>query len=156
MYSTIFNYSLNRIKRNELINHLHFLSSKFHQSYYVNKAVASCVNFTIPQSHIDVSKQQYFQSNSLIQYISSKQSIQRHNRFNTNRVKRYCYDNPEYKKLLHLANYGVEIDIPSNFTHQYTMPTLRPLHMKLINVMRWHAFKLCQKDKALILPISAL
>jgi hypothetical protein len=50
-------------------------------------------------------------------------------------------NDPEHGKLYELAEHGVVIDRPVDFTPITSPPTMRHLHKQLLNAFRTHALK---------------
>jgi len=88
--------------------------------------------------------------------IRNNLTVNKQFRFNSDRVKSFCSNNPEFQKLVDLSTNGVIIDQPSDFCLQTSMPPLRPLHIKLLNVIRFLGYKSHLKGKAILLPYDVL
>ena len=96
------------------------------------------------------------QAGSLQQLVEQRQQEAAADRFNTERCLQVFQDDPELDMLLEIAASGVVVDTVEDFVPLTSPPPLRPLHQHLLPVYRYHAMKLWQDNKALLLPPEIL
>ena len=138
---------------------LAMLVDKFSTNNFVIMANNSCKDYVPETKHVNYFYQEYLKNDKdLIKLCWSrfKEKTNADDTFNERKVKQFYSEDPEYEKLLEIAQKGVDFEIDPNFvaqTNELEEP-IRPLQQKLQKVYEYHIDKLLNANRAIILNIN--
>ena len=155
-YSRLLTKQEHFIDENALSSHLTLIASQFQKTFHENQAVEASKDFTWPPDVKTKNLEELRASNSLIDLIRNTQQQKKTEGFNPQKVFHALNTDQEFDKVMSLATNGIIIDTPDDFIPQRRPEKMRPLHRKLINVMRMQALKKWNSKKVLIFPLTVL
>jgi hypothetical protein len=155
-YSRLLTGHLRNVNIDSLKEHLTSLASQFMREPHEIAAQEISKDFAWPVDTLTRDISDLKACGSIKELIRQRQRSARESRINGERVRALFKDDPQFDKLLQLAEEGVIIDPPEDFVRLTQPPPMRPLQRKLVNAFRMHALKRWYKGKILILPYADL
>ena len=155
-YSSLLVHRQKRIDSTKLKSHLSSIAERFMRDYHVSVAKESSKDFVWPEEVWTKDLHDLQRLGSIQSLIEHRQSAFRHDRINGGRILQLFGQDPEYEKLVDLAENGVIIDLPDGFVPSTEPPPMGRLHNDLVNTFRAQAYKKWCKGKTIILPLHAV
>ena len=130
-----------------LKEHLTSLASLFMREPHEIAAQETSKDFAWPAETLTRDITDLKACGSIKELIRQRQGSARVSRINGTRVKTLFKDDPQFEKLLQLAEEGVVIDLPEDFVRLTQPPPMHQLQRKLVNAFRMHALKRWKKAR---------
>lgn len=150
--------TVHKVNIETLQEHFASISLMFDKEAKIAEAQETSGNFDFPQEvyERDATLLSSFDG-SLEKLVQHHHSNFRHERFNEHSALSLFPHDPQIDLLREIGGIGATVDTPPGFLPDgASQEPLRASHLNLMPTMKKHAFRLWDKAKAIILPLSAI
>ena len=127
------------------------LCREFRRDGAIEKAKESVCDFKWPEGALNRDSDDLSHLDSIEELIRLRQADLRPFVLNEDNVRTWFAEDPEFHKLLELAQPGARVEIGPNFVRRSSPPTLLNLHTQLGNIWPAYACDMWEQNLAIIL-----
>jgi len=135
----------------ELRAHFTDLCREFRRDGAIEQAKASVRDFKWPEGALNRDSDNLSRLDSIEELIRLRQADLRPFVLNEDNVRTWFAEDPEFERLLDLAQHGARVEVGPSFVRQASPPPLRNLHTQLGNIWPAYACDMWEQNLAIIL-----